>query len=213
MKIERRMKRRMVTIQADESVERAQTLMVSYGIRHLPVLDGTKLVGVISDRDLRAVMIPLRSHARTRRPILALPTEVRVAEAMTANPVVISRSADIEHAARLMLERKIGCLPVVERGRLVGIVTENDVLRVFLDIMGVLTESSRIDVVLGAGGHALERASRVIREAGGTVMSVGMSPARRGIPRVHHIRLRKCETRPIAAALRKAGFRVLDRMG
>jgi acetoin utilization protein AcuB len=213
VKIERRMKRRLVTIQANESVERAQTLMATYGIRHLPVLDGTRLVGVISDRDLRAVMIPLRSRARARRPILALPAAVRVAEAMTPDPVVIPRSADIEQAARLMVERKIGCLPVVERGRLAGIVTEADVLRVFLEIMGVLAESSRIDVVLGSGGHALERATRVIREAGGTVISVGMSPARRGIPRVHHVRLRKCETRPIAAALRKAGFRVLDRMG
>jgi len=213
MRIERRIGRKVVTVQSRESVERAQTLMATYGIRHLPVLDGTRLVGVISDRDLRGVMIPVPSRGRARRPILALPAQILVAEAMTPDPVVIPKNADIEQAARLMVARRIGCLPVVDRGRLVGIVTEIDVLRVFLAIMGVLEESSRIDVALGGRPHALERATSVIREAGGAVMSVGMSPARRGNPRVHHIRLRKTDTRPIAAALRAAGFRVLDRMG
>ena len=65
-------------------------------------------------------MIPLPPRGRSRRPALALPAKVLVADAMTPDPVVIPKSADIEQAARLLVTRRIGCLPVVERGRLAG---------------------------------------------------------------------------------------------
>jgi acetoin utilization protein AcuB len=214
MRVERRMKARVVTIQRDESVDLAQTLMAVHGIRHLPVLEGQRLVGILSDRDVLGVMVQQRPGACGSRAGKAyfLPPGVRVEEVMTEDPVVVARGTDIEEAARLLIARKIGCLPVVDRGRVVGIITETDVLEVFTELMGLLESSSRIDIALGRDPLALERTSSIIRRHRGKIISVGISPSRGSTPRVHHFRLKDCDTGPIASSLRRAGFRVLDRL-
>lgn len=207
------MKRTVVTIPMDETVEHARTLMARHGIRHLPVVEGKKLVGIITDRDVRCTMVPQPGTGRGRRQAYVLPPDVLVEEAMTAEPVFVTPATDIEEAARLLVARRIGCLPVVDGGRVVGIITETDILLVFMEILGVLESSSRIDVALGRGTKDLERATAAIHRAGGKIISVGMSPGRKGAPRVHHFRLKSCDTKPVAAALRKEGFRILGRMG
>ena len=209
------MRARVITIQRDESVDRAQTLMALHAIRHLPVLEGRRLVGIISDRDVLGVMVQQRAGACGTQAGKAyfLPPGVRVDEVMTADPIVIARGADIEAAARLLATRKIGCLPVVDSGRVVGIITETDILAVFTELLGLLESSSRIDIALGRDPLALERTSAIIRRHRGQIISVGISPRHGKVPRVHHFRLKSCDTAPIATALRGAGFRVLERMG
>lgn len=209
------MKARVVTIQRDESVDQAQTLMAMHGIRHLPVLERQRLVGIVSDRDLLGVMIQQRTGARGARAGKAyfLPPGIRVDEVMSADPVAVDRGADIEAAARLLITRKIGCLPVVERGRVVGIITETDILEVFTELLGLLESSSRIDIALGRDPCALERTSSIIRRHRGRIISVGISPGRGSTPRVHHFRLKSCDTTLIASSLRRAGFRVLESLG
>jgi acetoin utilization protein AcuB len=214
VKIERLMRRSVVTIQRGQSVDRAQTLMAQHGIRHLPVLDGAQLVGVIAECDVRGLMVRQSHGARSGagRAWFLLPG-VTVDEAMTPDPQTITPDADIDEAARILTSRKIGCLPVVDRGRVVGIVTETDLLGVVSDIMGLLTASSCIDIALGRDPRALERTSQIIRRHHGKIISVGMSPGRGKLPRVHHFRLQNCDVAPIAASLRRAGFRVLEDRG
>lgn len=209
------MRGRVITVQRDETVDRAQMLMAIHGIRHLPVLEGRRLVGVISDRDVLGIMVQQRRGTCGTRAgkTYFLPPGVRVEEAMTADPVVVASGTDIEEAARLLLTRKIGCLPVVDGERVVGIITESDILGVFTEIMGVLESSSRIDIALGRNPLALERTSEIIRRHRGKIISVGISPARGGAPRIHHFRLKNCDTAAIAASLRRAGFRVLNPPG
>lgn len=215
MMVERRMRGRVVTVQRDESVERAQTLMSLHGIRHLPVLDGRRLVGVITDRDLLGVMVQQRRSVCGSRAGKAyfLPPGVLVEDAMTPDPVVIRPETDIEDAVRLLNARKIGCLPVVDGERLVGIITETDVLGVLTEILGLIGSCSRIDIALGRDPRALERTSEIIRRHRGRIISVGISPAHGRTPRIHHFRLKSCDIEPIALSLRRAGFRVLERRG
>jgi acetoin utilization protein AcuB len=215
MRIERRMRRNVITVQREESVDHAQTLMAQNGIRHLPVLEGQRLVGIISDRDVFGVAVQQR-RATGSMPAgksYFLVPGVRVEEVMTPDPIVIAPGTHIEEAARLFISRKIGCLPVVDHGRVIGIITETDVLAVVTEILGLLQSSSRIDVALGRDPRALERTSEIIRRHRGRIISVGMSPARAGTPRVHHFRLKHCDVEPIAASLRRAGFRVVESMG
>jgi len=209
------MRGRVITIQRGESVDRAQTLMALHNIRHLPVLEGQRLVGVISDRDVLGVMVQQRRGSCGSRAGKAyfLPPGVRVDEAMTTDPVVVAPGADIEEVARLLIARKIGCLPVVDRDRVVGIITETDILGIFTEIMGLLESSSRIDIALGRNPLALERTSEIIRRHRGKIISVGISPGRGGAPRIHHFRLRSCDTAVIAASLRRAGYHVLEPLG
>ena len=125
------MNRNLVTIGESSSCRDAVARMHRAQIRHLPVLkdDGT-LVGVITDRDLRHHLFsPPVYRAIGTSPIDTLLQAARVSEIMSAPAVTVESSQDIAEAAGVMLRDKIGSLPVIEGGRLVGIITETDLLR------------------------------------------------------------------------------------
>jgi acetoin utilization protein AcuB len=214
VKVGRRMQQQIFTIQRSETVEGAQALMAVNGIRHLPVLDGSDLVGIISERDIRAVLIPQRGSGSGRKTkAYYLPQDVLVEEAMTADPLWVAPESDIEEAARLLVTNKIGCLPVMEDGGVVGIITDTDILQIFSQIMGILEASSRIDVELGKDARALEKATEIIRRHDGSIISVGILPGPaegKGRKNAHSFRLRSCDTKPIVRGLTEAGFTVTD---
>jgi CBS domain-containing protein len=117
-----------VTISASERLSTVEDIMTLGHVRHMPVVQGGRLVGVLSERDLlRASLSVLADHRdEDRRAFLHV---VEIARVMSTPPIVIEPEARIEEAAFIMAEKKIGCLPVLEGGRLVGLVTETDVLR------------------------------------------------------------------------------------
>ena len=121
----------VITVQPEDSVARAYDLMLDHGIRHLVVIDGDgDLVGLVSHRDLlrhslieRAGMpLSLQRNAMKR---------VRIEDAMTTEVETADAGQLLQEAALVMFENKLGCLPVVEGSRVVGIVTESDFVRVF----------------------------------------------------------------------------------
>ena len=187
----------LVTVRPAESVRRAYEIMRDRRIRHLPVIENDRLVGILSDRDLR--------------PILLSPglTGASVAELMSEALTTIAPDASVEDAASLLVVRKIGCLPVVEGDRLVGIVTETDLLAVLVELLGLLSQSTRLDVVVPGGPDAYEKVVEVIRSHQGQIMSVGAVPGRAG-GTIFSVRLEPCDPRQLAAALTKAGFQVLS---
>jgi acetoin utilization protein AcuB len=131
MRVRELMNRNLVTIGESNSCRDAVARMHRAQIRHLPVLkdDGT-LVGVITDRDLRHHLFsPAVYRAIGTSPIDTLLQAARVSEIMSAPAVTVESSQDIAEAAGVMLRDKIGSLPVIEGGRLVGIITETDLLR------------------------------------------------------------------------------------
>jgi CBS domain-containing protein len=122
------MQEKIVTISANESLSTVEDIMRLGRVRHMPVVSGGKLVGVVSERDLlRASLSSLSSHRKNER--RAFLYAVEIGRVMSQPPIVISPDASIQQAARTMAEAKIGCLPVVDGDELVGIVTETDVLR------------------------------------------------------------------------------------
>jgi acetoin utilization protein AcuB len=191
------MSKDLVTVGPGESARRAYEVMRDRRIRHLPVVDGNRLVGILSDRDLRPVLLS---------PGLA---GAAVAELMSEPPITIASGAPVEDAASVLVVRKIGCLPVVEAGRLVGIVTETDLLAVLVELLGLLNQSTRLDVVVPDGPDAYERVVQVIRGHEGRIMSVGAVPSADG-QTIFSVRLEPCDTRPLVVALGRAGFEVLS---
>ena len=130
------MTRGPVSIQSDALVQGAAQLMRSRKLRHLPVVDrGGHLVGIVTDRDLRQVIFDPAVQARLGKAADALRT-LRIREVMTWGVVTVRPESAIRDAAWLMREQRVGALPVVEHGRLVGILTERDVLRAFEDVLG-----------------------------------------------------------------------------
>jgi acetoin utilization protein AcuB len=108
------------TISSHDSLRTAATMMKRGGYRRIPVVDDDKLVGIISDRDIRA-------HA-------GYLDSTKITAAMTSDPKTATPSMTVEDAARLMISHKIGGLPVTEDGKLVGIITTTDVLKAFLKV-------------------------------------------------------------------------------
>jgi len=121
----------VVTIDADASGHDAVTLMVRNKIRHVPVVDRAGLLcGIVTDRDLRHRLFAADVfHSIGTVPVERLLSEVRMRDVMSAPVISVGPAAELEEAARVMAEEKLGSLPVVDRGRIVGIVTETDLLR------------------------------------------------------------------------------------
>jgi acetoin utilization protein AcuB len=212
MKVGRKLdKMKLVVVSPDDGLELAFQLMVSNRIRHLLVVDKKHLVGILSDRDLKAALILSRTGDKGPD-VFFIPPGVMVREVMTRDPITISPDTDVEEAARIMYHNKIGGLPVLERGRLLGIITESDILSIFIEIMGVIESSSRVDVEMDDAPDSMDRAAEVIRTAGGRIISVAMSSPRPKGRRTYYFRLSSCDTIPIEASLKKAGFRVVAAM-
>ena len=127
------MQEKIVTIGASDRLSTVEDIMTLGRVRHMPVVQGGKLVGVVSERDLlRASLSNLTGFDSTER--RAFLNGVEIARVMSAPPVVIEADAPIEHAALVMAERRIGCLPVMDGQTLVGLLTETDLLRYFAGV-------------------------------------------------------------------------------
>jgi acetoin utilization protein AcuB len=131
------MTRNPITIAPDAPVGTAIAVMVDRKIRHLPVVDDSEaVIGIITDRDLRSMALApaveayLSTAARRRlRGIGAALENLRVKDVMTCNPITTKPEVALTQAAALMLEQRIGSLPVIDDGKLVGIVTDRDALK------------------------------------------------------------------------------------
>ena len=119
---------KVATLGQGETLDIADGIMCMGRIRHLPVLDAGSVVGVVSQRDLFRSALGAALAFGIRRP-QELMRSLEIRDVMSAPAVTVEPGALVQEAARTMAEKKIGCLPVVEGGRLVGILTENDVLR------------------------------------------------------------------------------------
>lgn len=134
MKIADLMTTKLLTVAPDDSVEGVVRLLQQRGVRHLLVLDGHDLVGILSDRDIKRALDPQKrknSKMLNLGGLFFLLEPILVREIMTKNPTSIAPSATAQEAAQLMVSKRFGALPVVKGDKLVGIVTETDLLRYF----------------------------------------------------------------------------------
>ncbi len=131
MKVGDKMTTEVITISPKEGMTVAKHILDKKGIRHLPVVSDGKLVGIITDRDIRR-NLPSPATSLEIHEIFCLLDKLQVQTVMTRKVVSVTPETSIEAAASLLLAHKIGGLPVLEGERLVGIITEGDVLRALL---------------------------------------------------------------------------------
>jgi acetoin utilization protein AcuB len=193
MKVKNWMIRDVITISPEHTVEDALQLMKLHSIRHLPVTEKENLKGLVTESSLRPYLTPEK---------ISLPLR----EVMIINPVVIDPETSIDEAARLIYKYKIGGLPVVSQGKLVGIITVTDILEAFIELMGILKASSRIDVI-PLDDH-LEDVLEEIKKRGGKIISIGMDVSLNG-EKVYFIRLEQMPLESLASTLESKGHKVL----
>ncbi len=189
-----------LSVSADTTLEDAYRTMQARGIRHLPVLEGGTLVGVVTDRDLR-----LATSALAPAPF---PPESRVSAVMSRSPLTADASDPVEDAARTMRERKIGCLPILEDGRLIGIITGLDLMDALVSLTGADKPSGRLEVRLPDHPGELARLTAYLAHRDLNVHSILTYPDSPDTVRTV-LRIGSIETRLLAQDLRRTGFEVL----
>ena len=132
MKVKNFMTADPVTVDQCKPIREAKRLLDKHRFRHLPIVDGDKVVGVLSDRDI------IRSFAISESVMsfsgVDTKDEVIIRDIMADSVMYITSDDNLKDAARIMVSKKIGCLPVVDNGGLVGIITETDILKVFVEM-------------------------------------------------------------------------------
>ena len=125
------MNRDLVTVDKQASLRRARRILDQHRIRHLLVMEGKRLVGIVTDRDLRQAAPSSKSPLTTseRQEFM---DELKVLEVMSRKLITASSTTTIREAAKVMVSEKIGCLPVVDGNQLVGIVTQADLLEMLV---------------------------------------------------------------------------------
>lgn len=133
------------TITADAFILDAVAILREKGLRRLPVVNGEKVVGLLTESDIQKVS-PTKATSLSIFEINYLLSKLAVKDAMTKNPLTIKVDSLLEEAAVIMRENKVGALPVVEDGKLVGIITESDIFDAFIELLGFKDRGSRITV-------------------------------------------------------------------
>ncbi|HMK66692.1 MAG TPA: CBS and ACT domain-containing protein [Thermodesulfobacteriota bacterium] len=197
MQVKNWMVKKVITIPPHCALVEALTLMKQYSIRHLPVVENKVLLGLISESDLRQCLLSS-----------SLMEEMSLNQIMIKNPITIGSNESMEEAARLIYRYKIGGLPVVDRGKLVGILTTPDILAAFIQLMGVLEASSTLDIQLAPRPKSFEEASGLIQKKGGEIISVGM--VGKGKKKTYLFRLKRTPLAPIIQALEKDDHKVIS---
>ena len=130
--VEERMTRRVVTVTENASLREALALLQRHRIRHIPVVEGEMIVGILTDRDVKRATPSLLSGVSQEDYDRVL-AQTHVSQVMTRNPFSVTPSTSLKDATKLLADRKYGALPVVEGDRLVGILTNTDLLRAFYE--------------------------------------------------------------------------------
>jgi acetoin utilization protein AcuB len=212
MFVTRRMQRAVATISPSASLREARSLMRTRNVRQLPVTgEGNKLVGILSDRDIREAMLPVGllpgSSEKEMEEMLAGTTVEKV---MTRKVATAAVNDSLEDAIVLLHDFRVNALPVVDdEGRLAGIITRTDVLKAFIEALGIGEISSRLEVVVQDVPGSLAGVMAVIKSFHVNITSVLTTGHTEPGTRAVFFRIATLNVGPIRDAIREAGYRIL----
>jgi len=201
-----------VTITPEATFFEARNLVHEKGIRHLPVVDkNNALVGIVTDRDIREAA-PSDATLLSVQELNYLLGKLKVSSFMTPKAKLITITPDtlIEEAVQLMHDHKIGCLPVLEGGKLYGIFTETDALDHLVDIFGIKQKGTRLTVALEDKPGSLLGILEVFKKHNLSVISIVTPSFLVEGKRISAIRIKTEEYKDVVADLEKAGYDVLS---
>lgn len=187
-----RMTKHPLTIIEDQSISGAHRYMEEQSIRHLPVVNKAgAMVGLITEDDLLKAE-PSGATSLSVWEIHSLLDRVKVKDVMVRKLITTTEDTPIEEAAHLMLEHKIGCLPVVRDGQLVGIITESDMFRTFMELFAARQKGLRITMQVPDREGELAKVAQAIADQGGYIAACGTfmsdDPTRWGLVfKVRHV--------------------------
>ncbi|ANU11434.1 acetoin utilization protein [Planococcus antarcticus DSM 14505] len=205
MLVEEIMKTDVYTLSSDQTVQDVMDLFKDKRIRHAPIVDDEKVVGIVTDRDLKDA-VPSRFTVSPK----GEPYKKKVTEIMTPNPITAHPLDFVEEVAMIFYEQKIGCIPVVSNQKLVGFLTETDLLYTFIELTGAHQPGSQIEVRVKNRSGILYEVSKVFHQQNVNVLSVLVYPDRENSNnKILVFRVQTMNPLAIINEMRKEGFDVL----
>jgi acetoin utilization protein AcuB len=172
MLVGERMSKPVITISPDMPISDALVLMKKEHIRRAPVVNDGKLAGIVSDKDLlNASPSPVTTLSIWEMNYLL--SKVTVSQVMSSNVLTVTEDTPIEQAARIMADNKIGGLPVLRDGHVVGIITETDLFKVFLELLGAREPGVRVTALIEDQPGQLANITEAIASKKGNFIAFG----------------------------------------
>ena len=165
------MTRNLITVDPETSFTDALKIMRENRIRRLPVLEDGKLVGIVTEKDILYAS-PSKATTLDVWELHYLLNKLKIREIMTRDVVTIQEDIPVEEAAKIMADNKIGALPVVKGNKLVGIITETDIFKVFLEMFGSRKKGVRYTFKVPNVPGTFAKLSQKVFEAGGNIVSL-----------------------------------------
>jgi len=212
MFVKSKMERNPITINPEASFYEARKLIHEEGIRHLPVVDNKeRLVGLVTDRDIREAG-PSDATLLSVQEINYLLGKLKVGGLMTPAEKLITITPDtvIEKAVQLLHDNKIGSLPVLDGNKLVGIITETDILGLFVDVVGLTVKGTRFTMLLEDEPGQLFGVLKVLKDRNINVISIISPTLTFEGKRMVVIRIKTHEYEDIVKELEKAGYEIMN---
>jgi acetoin utilization protein AcuB len=210
--IREKMQKDPITISPDASFYEARAIIRDKGIRHLPVVDKQHhLVGLVTDRDIREAA-PSDATTLSVHELHYLLGKLKVSAFMTPRNKLITISPDtiLEKAVQLMHDHKVGCLPILDGEKLIGVFTETDVLDLFVDLFGVKTPGTRITLALQDVPGILHDVLEVVKRHDINLISVVTPSYTINGKRIVAIRIQTLDYDKIVEGLKTSGYEVLS---
>ena len=213
MFVTRRMRRDVVTVAPSSTLKEARRLMREHNVRQLPVTGKeNELIGVLSDRDIREAMLPvgiLPGASETKMEEMLANTPVE--KVMTRKVVTATVTDSLVDAIVLLHDFRINALPVVDdNGRVAGIITRTDILKAFIEALGVGEISSRLEVLVPDVPGALVELVTIIKTFHVNITSILTTGTTEPEKRAVFFRLATLNVGPIRKAIQEAGYQILD---
>lgn len=165
------MTKKVHTVAPDDSIADAANVTKTHGVHHVPVMKGDKLKGILSDRDIKDY-VPSKCTSLDVYELHYLLQNTKVRQVMKTSVKTVTSDTPVEEASLIMLQEKIGCLPVFDHGALVGIISDRDIFRALVDISGVRHGGHRIFVELEDRPGSIREVTDLIRERGFSLQSI-----------------------------------------
>ncbi len=172
MNVGKRMTSTLVTVSPSLPIMDALAMMNREKIRHMPVVEKYKLVGIVTKNDLLNAS-PSKATTLTMWEINSLLSKITIKDVMSSPVITTLEDTPIEEAARIMVDNQISCLPVMRGNELVGIITETDLFKIFMELMGARNRGVRLTAEVQDTPGTLSRLSQAIYEAGGNIIALG----------------------------------------
>jgi len=173
MLIGERMSHPVIFIQIDMPIIDALNLLRRENIRRAPVIKDGDLIGIVSDHDLLNAS-PSQATSLSIWEMNYLLSKITVADVMTKEVITVDVNTPIEQAARIMADNKIGGLPVTREGKIVGVITETDIFKLFLELMGARDSGVRVTALVLDTPGTLAKLSQAITDNGGNFVAFGI---------------------------------------